>query len=431
MTNQKSSITLGLIGFGNVGQGVHSIVKTNQDTIQKRLGQTVDIKTVCVRNVEKYKSIASDIHFTTDVNKILDDPDIDIVVEVIGGETPAFDYITQALEHKKYVVTANKELIAKHKKTFFDLAKKNNVDIFFEASVGGGIPIIKSFKVGYSANQIESVYGILNGTTNFILTKLFEDKQEFNVVLEEAQRLGFAEADPTADVSGLDAAYKIVILTAVALKKNIQIEDIYYEGIDQVQLKDIQYLDELGYRVRLIAKAKHISDDEVFVAVYPTAISASHPLATVRNEFNAIYSTGNMVGESMIYGKGAGSLPTGSAVMSDILDIAFDIYTHQSRRNLETQMQPAKVVSIDQNQTQFYCRLSVKDESGVLEAVSAHFKEQSVNIKQFLQKEPNNGQAQIVLVTDPIQEDAFERLKSLLLNLDVVLSIDAIIRVGL
>ena len=198
--------------------------------------------------------------------------------------------------------------------------------------MGGGIPIIKSFKVGYSANQIESVYGILNGTTNFILTKLFEDKQEFNVVLEEAQRLGFAEADPTADVSGLDAAYKIVILTAVALKKNIQIEDIYYEGIDEVQLKDIQYLDELDYRVRLIAKAKHISDDEVFVAVYPTAIPASHPLATVRNEFNAIYSTGNMVGESMIYGKGAGSLPTGSAVMSDILDIAFDIYTHQSRR---------------------------------------------------------------------------------------------------
>ena len=431
MTNQKSSITLGLIGFGNVGQGVHSIVKTNQDTIQKRLGQTVDIKTVCVRNIDKYKAIADDIHFTTDVNHILDDPDIDIVVEVIGGETPAFEYITQALEHKKYVVTANKELIAKHKKTFFELAKKNNVDIFFEASVGGGIPIIKSFKVGYSANQIESVYGILNGTTNFILTKLFEDKQEFNVVLEEAQRLGFAEADPTADVSGLDAAYKIVILTAVALKKNIQIEDIYYEGIDEVQLKDIQYLDELDYRVRLIAKAKHISDDEVFVAVYPTAIPASHPLATVRNEFNAIYSTGNMVGESMIYGKGAGSLPTGSAVMSDILDIAFDIYTHQSRRNLETQMQPANVVSIDQNQTQFYCRLSVKDESGVLEAISAHFKDQNVNIKQFLQKESNNGQAQIVLVTDTIQEDSFDHLKSLLLNLDVVLSIDAVIRVGL
>ena len=179
------------------------------------MGQSVNIKTICVRNVDKYKGLADGVTFTTDVNDILNDPDIDIVVEVIGGETPAYDFIINALKHKKYVVTANKELIAKHKKTFFELAKENDVDIFFEASVGGGIPIIKSFKVGYSANQIESVYGILNGTTNFILTKLFEEQQEFDV-LKEAQDLGFAEADPTADVSGLDAAYKIVILTAVA-----------------------------------------------------------------------------------------------------------------------------------------------------------------------------------------------------------------------
>ena len=240
MDSNKSSITLGLIGFGNVGQGVHSIVQTNQGMIQDRLGQAVHIKTICVRNIDKYKGLANGAELTTDVNDIINDPDIDIVVEVIGGETPAYDYITEALKHKKYVVTANKELIAKHKKTFFELAKQNDVDIFFEASVGGGIPIIKSFKVGYSANQIESVYGILNGTTNFILTKLFENKQEFATVLKEAQDLGFAESDPTADVSGLDAAYKIVILTAVALKLNIQIDDVFYEGIDQIQLKDKQ-----------------------------------------------------------------------------------------------------------------------------------------------------------------------------------------------
>ena len=298
MDSTKSAITLGLIGFGNVGQGVHSIIQTNQMTIEERLGKTIDIKTICVRNVDKYQGLVNGAQLTTNANDIFEDPDIDIVVEVIGGETPAYDYISQALSHKKYVVTANKELIAKHKKTFFELAKKNQVDIFFEASVGGGIPIIKSFKVGYSANQIESVYGILNGTTNFILTKLFEDQQDFDVVLAEAQRLGFAEADPTADVSGLDAAYKIVILTAVALKYNIQIEDVFYEGIDQLQLKDIQYLDELGYRVRLIAKAKQLAAG-IFVAVYPTAIPADHPLATVRNEFNAIYSMGNMVGESL------------------------------------------------------------------------------------------------------------------------------------
>ncbi|MEK9728205.1 MAG: homoserine dehydrogenase, partial [Candidatus Margulisiibacteriota bacterium] len=242
--------------------------------------------------------------------------------------------------------------------------------------------------------------------------------------------LGFAEADTTADVSGLDAAYKIVILTAEALKLNIQIDDVFYEGIDQIQLKDIQYLDELGYRVRLIAKAKRMPDG-VFAAVYPTAIPADHPLSMVRNEFNAIYSTGNMVGESMIYGKGAGSLPTGSAVMSDILDIAFDIYTHRSRRNLETHLRSAKVVSIDQNETQFYCRLSVQDQAGVLEAITSHFKDQQINIKRFLQKESHAGNAQIVLITDQIKEDRFNRLKANLIKLDVVLSIDAIIRVGL
>jgi homoserine dehydrogenase len=430
MDSNKSSITLGLIGFGNVGQGVHSIVQTNQGMIQDRLGQAVHIKTICVRNIDKYKGLANGAQLTTDVNDIINDPDIDIVVELIGGEMPAYDYITEALKHKKYVVTANKELIAKHKKTFFELAKENDVDIFFEASVGGGIPIIKSFKVGYCANQIESVYGILNGTTNFILTKLFENKQEFATVLKEAQDLGFAEADPTADVSGLDAAYKIVILTAVALKLNIQIDDVFYEGIDQIQLKDIQYLDELGYRVRLIAKAKRMPDG-VFAAVYPTAIPADHPLSMVRNEFNAIYSTGNMVGESMIYGKGAGSLPTGSAVMSDILDIAFDIYTHHSRRNLETKIDPTHVLGIDQNETQFYVRLSVKDETGALEKITTAFKNANINISNIIQKERLNGHAQVVILTDVVKEKTFHALKATMLDTDVIHAIDAVIRVGL
>lgn len=430
MDSNKSSITLGLIGFGNVGQGVYSIVQTNQGMIQDRLGQAVHVKTICVRNVEKYQGVANGARLTTDVNDILNDPDIDIVVEVIGGETPAYDYITEALKHKKYVVTANKELIAKHKKTFFELAKENDVDIFFEASVGGGIPIIKSFKVGYSANQIESVYGILNGTTNFILTKLFENKQEFATVLKEAQDLGFAEADPTADLSGLDAAYKIVILTAVALKLNIQIDDVFYEGIDQIHLKDIQYLDDLGYRVRLIAKAKRMVEG-VFAAVYPTAIPSDHPLASVRNEFNAIYSTGNMVGESMIYGKGAGSLPTGSAVMSDILDIAFDIYTHHSRRNLETKIDSAQVVSIDENNTQFYVRLSVKDEAGALEKITMAFKDANINISNIIQKERLNGRAQVVILTDVVKEKTFNELKATMLDTDVIHAIDAVIRVGL
>jgi homoserine dehydrogenase len=431
MTQIKSSITIGLIGFGNVGQGVQSIIDTNKTTIEKRLGQPVRIKTICVRNTEKYTSLVThNATLTTCADDILTDPDIDIVVEVIGGETPAYDYIKRALENKKYVVTANKELIAKHKKIFFDLAQKNNVDIFFEASVGGGIPIIKSFKVGYSANEIESVYGILNGTTNFILTKLFEDQQDFETVLNEAKALGFAEADPTADISGLDAAYKIVILTAVALKRDIQLEDIHYEGIDEIQLQDVQYLDELNYRVRLIAKAKQ-TPKGLFVAVYPTAIPTDHPLAMVRNEFNAIYSTGNMVGESMIYGKGAGSLPTGSAVMSDILDIAFDAHTHQSRRNLELNLATQTVLPITENHTSFYLRVSVNNKAGVLEALTAQFKTANISIQQMIQKTPVGDTTDIVLITEPTNESIFNTLTASLIASNAVIHIPAIIRVGL
>lgn len=425
-----SSIKLGLIGFGNVGQGVASIVDTNESMITKRVGKNVEIKTICVRNIDKYKSIAKNIPLTTNVDDILNDPEIDIVVEVIGGETPAYDYIKRALEAKKYVVTANKELIAKHKQVFFKLAKENNVDIFFEASVGGGIPIIKTFKVGFSANQIESVYGILNGTTNFILTKLFEEKREFNEVLSQAQELGFAEADPSADISGLDAAYKIVILTAVALKADIQIEDVFYEGIENVSLTDAVYLDELGFRIRLIAKAIK-KDTAVSVSVYPTAIKKDHPLSTVRNEFNAIFSTGNMVGESMIYGKGAGSLPTGSAVMSDILDIAFDINHHRSRRNLEEKIEPVKVESIDQQRSKFFMRVFLKDQAGVLEEFSHLFKVQNINISRLIQKETENNQAEVVVITDDTLESNFNELKNDLEKSSCVLKLESIIRVGL
>lgn len=425
-----STIKVGLIGFGNVGQGVHSIINTNQSMITKRIGQALEIKSICVRNPKKYAHINTSIPFTTNPEDIINDPEIDIIVEVIGGENPAYQYITQALNNKKYVVTANKELIAKHKQTFFSLAKKNNVDIFFEASVGGGIPIIKSFKVGYGANQIESAYGILNGTTNFILTKLFENKQDFQTVLKEAQDLGFAEADPTSDISGLDAAYKIVILTAVALKADIQIEDVYYEGIEHITLEDALYLDELGYRIRLIAKAKH-ENNGLSVTVYPTAILKDHPLAMVRNEFNAIFCTGNMVGESMIYGKGAGSLPTGSAVVSDILDIAFDINKHQSRRNLETSFSTLPINSIDHQYSQFYFRILLKDEIGSLEELTHLFNQHNINLKKVIQKDTKNNQAEVVIVTDTAQEKTITALKKEITTSEHIVSIESIIRVGL
>jgi homoserine dehydrogenase len=429
MVSAKKPVTLGLIGFGNVGRGVYEIIHTNRDTIEQRLGRPVVIKTICVRHVAKYQ--VENIRVTDVIDDILTDPDIDIVVEVMGGHEPACDYIKRALQHKKYVVTANKDLIAKHKKTFFELAEKNGVDIFFEASVGGGIPIIKSFKVGYSANQIESVYGILNGTTNFILTQLYEEKKEFSDALKAAQDKGFAEADPTSDISGLDSAYKIVILTAVALKRNIQIEDVYYEGIADIQYTDIAHLDTFGYRVRLIAKAKRVASDSVFVAVYPTAIPAAHPLAMVRNEFNAIYSTGNMVGESMIYGKGAGSLPTGSAILSDILDIAFDSSTHRSRRNLESHLNDARVLPMSDNRSQFYMRLSVQDAPGVLQGICTKCNDALVSIKRINQYETRSDCMDVVIITDTICESVFTDLKATLLAEPSVYGVESVIRVGL
>ncbi len=425
-----SNINIGLIGFGNVGQGVFSIIKDNQSVISQRIGRNVCIKKIGVRSIDKYSHLVDPALLTNRIDDIINDETIDIIVEVIGGETPAFDYIMAALNNKKYVVTANKNLIAKHKQTFFNTALKNNVDIFFEASVGGGIPIIKSFKVGYSANSIQSVYGILNGTTNYILTQLSENQMDYITALKQAQNLGFAEADPTADVSGQDAAYKIVILTAVALKVDIQVDDVYVEGIEKITLTDVNYCNELGYSIRLIGKASQ-QPSGIFVAVYPTAIESNHPLSTVRNEFNAIFSTGNMVGESMIYGKGAGSLPTGSAVVSDILDIAFDLNQHHSQRNIETNMAKLPVASINDNSTQFYCRIITKNEQGVLQKITEAFTRSDINIKKIIQKDATDTQAEIVMILDTCIESKFNETIDQINAFEIVDSIPSVIRVGL
>ncbi|RAP33664.1 hypothetical protein DID77_02625 [Candidatus Marinamargulisbacteria bacterium SCGC AG-439-L15] len=241
----SDTIKIALIGFGNVGQGVYDILSRNQEAITSRIGDKLEIKTILVRDTQKYQSVFhGDSQLTESIDTILQDPEIEIVVEAIGGEMPAYDYIKSALKAKKYVVTANKEVIAKHKKEFFKCAQENGVDIYFEASVGGGMPIIRALKVGYSANLIQSIYGILNGTTNFILTKIEEDGLEFEDALKLAQDLGFAESDPTMDISGLDAAYKLVILAAVGFKVDIQLESVTYEGIEKIQLQDVHYAKE-------------------------------------------------------------------------------------------------------------------------------------------------------------------------------------------
>ncbi|MGE4170646.1 MAG: homoserine dehydrogenase [Candidatus Margulisiibacteriota bacterium] len=424
-------INIGLLGFGTVGQGVVEILNKHQAAFKQRTGKTIQVKSVLVRNLEKAKAhpLAGTVAITTNPGDILNDPDIHIVIEVLGGETPAKVFITQALEAKKHVITANKEVVSKHKSKFIALAVENQVDFYFEAAVGGSLPIIRSLKVGYGANEIQALYGILNGTTNFMLTKIEEDQKDYADVLKQAQDLGFAEADPTMDVSGKDAAYKLDILAAVAFKQEVGVDHIFHEGVDQLTLKDLKYAKEFGYKIKLLAQA-YRTPAGLALKVHPTLINQDHPLASVRNEFNAVFVVGDAVGEAMIYGKGAGSLPTASAVVSDVLDVVLHNLA-PSKQNLETLSAHLPLVPIGQTQSRFYLRMTIQDHPGVLEKIAHVFGQNTISISSLAQHEEPDTRAELVIITHSAAEAAFQTAVSTLKTLPDVTAIDAVIRVGL
>lgn len=425
------SLHIGLLGFGTVGVGIFKILQKNQQTIFLRTGQSISIYSILVRDIHKKRDVdVAPVLFTTSAMDILQNPDIQIVVEALGGEKPALDYITLALKNHKYVVTANKEVMAKHRVYLTKLAQENEVDIYYEASVGGGIPIIQALKSGFAANQIQSIYGILNGTTNYILTKIEEDQLEFQKALAQAQKLGFAEADPAMDISGLDAAYKLAILASIAFKVNVTLSDIEYEGIQSISLRDIIYADELGYRIKLLAIAKRVASTKLFLTVSPVMITKTHPLAAVRNEFNAIYVTGDAIEGAMLYGKGAGSLPTGSAVVSDIMDISFS-YPHNSRRNLETDFPDVTLSSRSEQSSTFYLRLFVEDHFGVLEKIAGVFGKNRVSILKVIQKDILHKKAEIVIVTHIVKEQHILSAVQDLKALSCIHQVCCCIRIGL
>eukprot|EP01047_Picozoa_sp_COSAG01_P013504 COSAG01_NODE_636_length_14635_cov_18.612617_16_plen_316_part_01 len=307
-------IRVALLGLGHVGKGVFDILQSHEKALSERIGRDVIIHSILVRDPKKYQQLdLTQARLVTDFDLILKQDDIDIIIEVMGGEFPAYDYICAALKAKKHVITANKEVMAKHQEHFFNLAKENQVDLCFEAAVAGGIPIIRALKVGLAANKINSLHGILNGTTNYILSKIQKEQREFSEVLAQAQKLGLAEADPSMDVSGLDAAYKLVLLAAVAFKCAISIDDIYYEGIENITLTDMRYADELGYGIKLLAIGKHFPEKGYSFKVHPTLIPKEHPLCGIHDETNAVFVYGDAVGESLLAGKGAGGAPTASA----------------------------------------------------------------------------------------------------------------------
>ncbi|MBI5097431.1 MAG: homoserine dehydrogenase, partial [Nitrospirae bacterium] len=371
----KNKIGIGLIGLGTVGSGVAEILCRNRDLIKRRLGVPLEITKIVERDLKRPlpPEISRGV-MTSDIKEVTENPDVDIVVEVIGGFEPAKGFILSAIENGKHVVTANKALLAVSGEELYHAASRRGVDLYFEGSVCGGIPIIKAIREGLSANRIESIYGIVNGTSNFIMTKMTEEGKEFEEALGESQKLGYAEADPTFDIEGIDAAHKLSILVNIAFGTPVDFKRIYTEGISGISPLDISYAKEFNYKVKLLAIAK-MRDGSIEARVHPTLIPHNHLIATVDGVFNAVYITGDAVGPTLFYGKGAGALPAGSAVVADIIDVARNILKGSIGRVppasfKEEERIPLRILSIDEIVSMYYFRFTVQDMPRVLSRIS-------------------------------------------------------------
>ena len=423
------TIKVGLLGLGTVGTGVIKVLTKNAHEIAQKAGAKIEVKSVLVRDVNKPRNIDSDVAVTDNVEEILNDPEIKIVIEVMGGINPARDYMLKALKAGKHVVTANKDVVAQYGREMFDAAKENNVDFLFEASVGGGIPIITPLKQCLTANKITDVIGIVNGTTNYMLTKMTNEKMDYDTVLAEAQAKGYAEANPTADVGGFDAARKTAILASIAFNTRVTLEDVYVEGITKITPEDIEYARELGYVIKLLAIAKDHGKDGVDVRVHPTFVPKNHPLASVSDVFNAIFIKGNAIGEAMFYGRGAGELPTASAVVADVVDAARDTVNHVIGRVRCTCFEHKPICPVEKTVSAYYVRLLVDDEPGVLATIAGAFGESGVSLNSVIQTRKVNNRAEIVLITHAVVEKNIQIASEIIENLAVVTKIRNIIRV--
>lgn len=422
------SIKIGLLGCGTVGTGVVKVLQKNGKIITDKVGKPLEIKKVLVRDKNKKRAGLDEAIITTDPDEILKDPEINIVVEVMGGIEPTREYLLQALQNGKGVVTANKDLLALYGKELLETADKYDVDLRFEASVAGGIPIIGPLKESLAGNKINKVLGIINGTTNYILTKMHSFGSDFEEVLHEAQKLGYAEADPTADIEGLDAARKIAILASIAFNSRVTFSDVYVEGITKISATDIFYAKELGYVIKLLGIAQE-EQGEIEVRVHPVFIPAGHPLASVDDVYNAVYVEGDAVGDAMFFGRGAGELPTASAVMGDIIAVARNILQGVSDPVHCTCFEQKKIKPIRDIKSQYYLRLTVKDKPGVLAGIASVFGDKEVSIDSIVQKRRKNELAEIVLITHQVMEANIQDALHVIKSLPYVNSVDNLIRV--
>jgi homoserine dehydrogenase len=414
------TVKIALLGFGTVSQGTFNLLQDNVDLITNRSGVTIEISKIFVRNPDKYTNITlpSTAQYVTNIDDVLNDESIAIVVELMGGTTFAKDCVEAALKHGKSVVTANKDLLAEAGPYLFDLAYKNHVDLRFEASVLGGIPIIRTLYDSLAGNRITELVGIMNGTTNFILSKMTDEGLSYGDVLKEAQDLGYAEADPTADVEGLDAARKLAILASISFNRRIFFEDVTVEGITKIDTEDISFGKEFGYNIKLIGIAKE-SSKGLSLNVYPAFVPLTHPLASVRGSYNAIYIKGNGIDDAMFYGRGAGSLPTGSSVVSDIMEVAKNVAFESTGRFKPFYFDQKNIYSPGKIQSSYYMRLAVDNKTGVLAKIATKLAEQKISVLSIVQRNKDPETAVLAIVTSKCPHsyilnliDSFNSLRS-------------------
>ncbi|MCB5575893.1 homoserine dehydrogenase [Dorea sp. AF24-7LB] len=420
-------IKAALLGLGTVGGGVYKLVQRQKEEMVKKSGANLEITRILVHNMNKQREGVDASLLTDNWKEIVEDPEISIVIEVMGGIEPAKTMILEALCAGKNVVTANKDLVAVHGRELLDAAQENQVDFLFEAAVAGGIPIIRPLKQCLAVNEIDEVIGIVNGTTNYILTKMFEDGMDFSEALAKATELGYAEADPTADVEGLDAGRKVAILASIAFHSRVVFDDVYTEGITKISAKDVAYAKEFGSVIKLLGVA-HNREDGIEVAVYPMMLPKNHPLASVRDSFNAVFVHGDALDDAMFYGRGAGELPTASAVMGDVIDIIRDIRFSCTGRISCTCYKNTPVKSSDDVKNKFFVRMQVTNKPGVLARIASMFGEHKVSISKVIQKVITDGVAELVIVTEAVKEYHMQDALMHLREMDTTQEISSVIR---
>ena len=426
MSAELKTISIGMLGCGVVGSQVARLLQSDEQELSERSGALLVLKKIGVRSNAAREGINPSM-ITTDLNSIVNDPEINIVIEVMGGIEPARTLILEAIKNKKSVITANKALLATHGHELFNAADAAKVDLYYEAAVAGAIPIIRSMRESLAGDQITRVMGIVNGTTNYILTKMHEEGRAFNDVLKEAQSLGYAEADPTADIEGHDAAAKAALLASLAFHSTVTIDEVYCEGISAISLDDVTAAKAMGSVIKLLAIAELTVKDEISVRVHPVMLPSSHPLASVRNAFNAIYVESEAAGQLMFYGRGAGGAPTASAILGDLVAVT----RHRAYSTVgygESDYADLDIAPVGDVKSQFFVRLHVADKSGVLASIAQVFASENISI-QTVRQAGLGSDAELVVVTHAATESSLKGCIKKLTDMDIVSKVESVIRV--